>query len=590
MDPRELRKEVPRARKSMVITNRHQVKLLRRVLSQFTPYYPPSEAEHCSEAPEERLAPQNQNSPETTASDQLKDSVSHVPQVPSSVPLQLTVNAHMSKEEPTLNVDIPLSTPHVTNESRPVTVETEEESRNSALLLKIEALKKIRIAPIKQLSAPVVTTPNTVQSAAVSDEDVPTGFIKQNDDSCTSRDRQDMETDPAEVVEDEEMDIDVERVDGRGRLLVNNSSAIPQLYLSPDSLANPESKHILSSDHEAGRHGTGKEDDLLDTKVDVKTRGAANGLWTRLEKLVQHMVSEQVGQNFTLFEKNLQELHDRVMNIEKGTKQQIHKLSRQLQMAKEDSISRNASMVDANAATESTYLACATPPTPLEGPWFAAAAAAAIVFQNEPPVHTSDSAPISCPSDVRNSEKPDSLPALLSSCQPDSKDVLESHLTAPSTRSPVLPNIPLDSAPRNYLVPFSAAPQPFIAQPVIGPATLICPAQPEGHGWHQQASAELAGSAQAPATFPGMGFSVGPGSFTPAFVQNLTTSSLMPEGVASPAITYTIADACEVAFYSAPEGEAAVDAVTSLQSQSFSCTSCPRMPSRPPSPVSLRSG
>ena len=101
-------------------------------------------------------------------------------------------------------------------------------------------------------------------------------------------------------------------------------------------------------------------------------------------QLVQHMVSEQVGQNFTLFEKNLQELHDRVMNIEKGTKQQvggcswlyiqthicihcvckdssfinqhpfqfqIHKLSRQLQMAKEDSISRNASMVDANAAT-----------------------------------------------------------------------------------------------------------------------------------------------------------------------------------------------------------------------------------------------
>ena len=198
----------------------------------------------------------------------------------------------MSKEEPTLNVDIPLSTPHVTNESRPVTVETEEESRNSALLLKIEALKKIRIAPIKQLSAPVVTTPNTVQSAAVSDEDVPTGFIKQNDDSCTSRDRQDMETDPAEVVEDEEMDIDVERVDGRGRLLVNNSSAIPQLYLSPDSLANPESKHILSSDHEAGRHGTGKEDDLLDTKVDVKTRGAANGLWTRLEKVCLPCVRE----------------------------------------------------------------------------------------------------------------------------------------------------------------------------------------------------------------------------------------------------------------------------------------------------------
>lgn len=79
-----------------------------------------------------------------------------------------------------------------------------------------------------------------------------------------------------------------------------------------------------------------------------------------------------------------------------------------------------------------------------------------------------------------------------------------------------------------------------------------------------QASAELAGSAQAPATFPGMGFSVGPGSFTPAFVQNLTTSSLMPEGVASPAITYTIADACE--------GEVAVSSRLSSALLFISCT------------------
>ncbi|XP_041942547.1 activating transcription factor 7-interacting protein 2-like [Alosa sapidissima] len=302
MDPRGLNREIPKAKKTIEI-NRHHLKHLRKVLSDFTPY-PVSKPSEKIWAPEKECLA---NTPEATASNQSTDSVSHDPQIPSSVPL-LHTYAPISEEEPMIDADVPPFTPHFSNESQPVTVETEEESTCSALLVKIEMLKKIRIAPIKQ--------PGTVLMAPSKD------------------------------------DKDV---------------------------------------HDTGGHGiesAKEEGDLLETKLEFKINETANEPWMRLEKVVQLVVAERL----TVFEKNLQELYGRMMKIEMAIKEQtqIHKLSRELQMAKEDLVSKNVSMVD---ATEPTSLSTpATASTPTQGP-----------------------------SDVSNSEKPGGLPAEQSSCQTNSK-------------------------------------------------------------------------------------------------------------------------------------------------------------------------
>ncbi|XP_076121528.1 uncharacterized protein LOC143102048 [Alosa pseudoharengus] len=442
MDPRGLNKEIPNAKKTIEI-NRHHLKQLRKVLSDFTPY-PVSKPSEKIWAPEKECLA---NTPEATASNQSTDSVSHDPQIPSSVPL-LHTYAPISEEEPMIDADVPPFTPHFSNESQPVTVESEEESTYSALLVKIEMLKKIRIAPIKQ-PGPVLMAPNK------DDKDV----------------------------------------------------------------------------HDTGGHGiesAKEEGDLLETKLEFKINETANEPWMRLEKVVKLVVAEHL----TVFEKNLQELYGRMMKIEMAIKEQtqIHKLSRELQMAKEDLISRNVSMVDANE------------PTPLSTPATA-------------------STPTQGPSDVSNPEKPGGLPAEQSSCQTNSKDVLDSHLTTP--------NLPMYSATGNFPFSVRPAPQPCMVQPVTCPPSHSCSDQPGGHGQYQQDT--LAGhphnaqnvlsslavmaadsfpasqlllqataqAAQRPDTYPRFGFShAGPGSVTPVLYP--TTAAPLSGGLAAPAVTGTL--------------------------------------------------
>ncbi|XP_062387972.1 activating transcription factor 7-interacting protein 1-like [Sardina pilchardus] len=147
MDPRELNKEIPRAKKTMGF-NRHHLNHLRKVYSGFTPY-------PVSKPSEKIWSPVNEcsaNTPEATPSNQSTDSVSNNPQIPSTVPLLHTYDDQIATEEPMIVADVLSSAPHFSNEDQSVTVETEEESAYSALLVKIETLKKFRIAPIKQPS------------------------------------------------------------------------------------------------------------------------------------------------------------------------------------------------------------------------------------------------------------------------------------------------------------------------------------------------------------------------------------------------------------------------------------------------------
>lgn len=120
MDPRDLYKEIPRAKKTMGLTNRQHLMHVRKALSGFRPIIAPCYL--ASELSEKMWAPPTNQFPRHTA-----ETTAHNPDN--------------------------LSTESDSDDS------STSSSVSDALLEKIEKLKKIRIAPIKQ--------PNTVSSVTI---------------------------------------------------------------------------------------------------------------------------------------------------------------------------------------------------------------------------------------------------------------------------------------------------------------------------------------------------------------------------------------------------------------------------------------